>query len=123
MFHNSNVFGSCIIRILYTGCAKIKKKSVAKRLIKIFRKQYQLTYNDVSKVVIFVTTSRWMKGKGMALSPELTRMRGEVRIHVPVVCNFVTEEPWNFPHAALIFTQRIIINFAALSTNLCDHRC
>ena len=25
MFHNSNVFGSCITHILYTGCAKIKK--------------------------------------------------------------------------------------------------
>ena len=23
LFHNSNVFGSCIIQILYTGCAKI----------------------------------------------------------------------------------------------------
>jgi len=32
-FHDSNVFGSCIIHILYTGCAKIKKKSGAKRLI------------------------------------------------------------------------------------------
>ena len=27
------LFGSCIIHILYTGCAKIKKKSGAKRLI------------------------------------------------------------------------------------------
>jgi len=27
LFHNSNVFGSCIIHILYTGCAKIKKKN------------------------------------------------------------------------------------------------
>ena len=26
LFHNSNVFGSCIIHILYTGCAKVKKK-------------------------------------------------------------------------------------------------
>jgi len=26
LFHNYNVFGSCIIHILYTGCAKIKKK-------------------------------------------------------------------------------------------------
>ena len=26
LFHNSNVFGSSIIRILYTGCAKIKNK-------------------------------------------------------------------------------------------------
>jgi hypothetical protein len=39
LFHNSNVFGSCIIHILYTGCAKIKKKnnSGAKRLIIFFR--------------------------------------------------------------------------------------
>jgi len=33
LFHNSNIFGSCIIHILYTGCAEIKKKnSGAKRL-------------------------------------------------------------------------------------------
>jgi hypothetical protein len=27
LFHNSNVVGSCIIHILYTGCAKIKKNN------------------------------------------------------------------------------------------------
>ena len=27
LFHNANLFGSCIIHILYTGCAKIKKKN------------------------------------------------------------------------------------------------
>jgi len=33
LFHNSNIFGSCIIHILYTVCAKIKKNnSGAKRL-------------------------------------------------------------------------------------------
>jgi len=26
LFHNFNVFGSCIVHILCTGCAKIKKK-------------------------------------------------------------------------------------------------
>ena len=31
---NSNVFGSCIIHILYKGCAKIKKKSGAKKVNK-----------------------------------------------------------------------------------------
>jgi len=25
LFHNSNIFGSCFIHILYTGCSKIKK--------------------------------------------------------------------------------------------------
>jgi len=34
LFHNSNVFGSCIIHILYTGVPKLKKNnSGAKRLI------------------------------------------------------------------------------------------
>jgi hypothetical protein len=34
LFHNANLFGSCIIHILYTGCAKIKKNnSGAKGLI------------------------------------------------------------------------------------------
>ena len=33
LFHNSNVFGSCIIHILYTGVLKFKKNnSGAKRL-------------------------------------------------------------------------------------------
>ena len=33
LFHNSNVFGSCIIHILCIGCAKLKKNnSGAKRL-------------------------------------------------------------------------------------------
>ena len=27
LFHNSNLFGSCIIHILYTVCAKIKKNN------------------------------------------------------------------------------------------------
>jgi hypothetical protein len=36
LFHNANLFGSCIIHILYTGCAKIKKKySGAKGLITV----------------------------------------------------------------------------------------
>ena len=28
LFHSSNKFGSCIIHILYTECAKIKKKII-----------------------------------------------------------------------------------------------
>jgi len=28
LFHKSNAFGSCIIHILYRGCAKIKKKII-----------------------------------------------------------------------------------------------
>ena len=28
LFHNANLFGSCIIHILYTVCAEIKKKII-----------------------------------------------------------------------------------------------
>ena len=28
LFHNSNVFGSCVIHILYTGVLKLKKKTI-----------------------------------------------------------------------------------------------
>ena len=34
LFHNATFFGSCVIHISYTGCAKIKKKSGAKGLNK-----------------------------------------------------------------------------------------
>ena len=34
LFHNSNLFGSCIIHILYTGCAKIKKKWFRRQKVK-----------------------------------------------------------------------------------------
>ena len=33
MFHNANLFGSCIIHILYTGMLKLKRNSGAKGLI------------------------------------------------------------------------------------------
>jgi len=32
LFHNANLFGSCIIHSLYTECAEIKKNSSSKGL-------------------------------------------------------------------------------------------
>ena len=29
LVHNANLFGSCIIHVLYTGCAEIKKKNIS----------------------------------------------------------------------------------------------
>ena len=45
LFHNANLFGSCIIHILYTGCAKIKQKnnSGAKGLITSCETNYSRT--------------------------------------------------------------------------------
>ena len=33
LFHNANLFGSCIIHILYTECAKIKKNNSGAKIL------------------------------------------------------------------------------------------
>ena len=44
LFHNANLFGSCIIHIVYTGCAKFQKNnSGAKGLIRDTHLQHQET--------------------------------------------------------------------------------
>jgi len=49
LFHNANLLGSCIIHILYTGCAKIKKNnSGAKRLIQRMRKKKTMHFLRVT---------------------------------------------------------------------------
>ena len=35
LFHNANFFGSCIIHILYTGCAEIKKKKFRRQRVNL----------------------------------------------------------------------------------------
>jgi len=50
LFHNSNVFGSCIIHILYTGCAKIKKKLRRQKLkLKICTQRFYCSSSKFSK--------------------------------------------------------------------------
>ena len=46
LFHNSNIFGSCIIHILYTACAKIKKKFRRQKVKNVTRRR--LTGNKCS---------------------------------------------------------------------------
>ena len=37
LFHNCNLFGSCIIHILYTECAKIKKNNSGAKRLRLLR--------------------------------------------------------------------------------------
>ena len=46
LFQNSNVFGSCIIKILYTGCAKIKKKYRCRKVKQGFQWTELYSYLD-----------------------------------------------------------------------------
>jgi len=52
LFHNSTFFGSCVIHILYTECAKIKKKkSSAKGLRDIQREYLDFLEDEVLKLL------------------------------------------------------------------------
>ena len=39
LFHNANLFGSCIIHILYTGCAEIKKNTSGAKVLNVWCKK------------------------------------------------------------------------------------
>jgi len=41
LFHNSNLFGSCIIHILYTECAKIKKNNSGAKGLRMQRRSWK----------------------------------------------------------------------------------
>jgi hypothetical protein len=36
LFHNATLFGSCIIHVLRTGCAKIKKKKFRRQKVNVW---------------------------------------------------------------------------------------
>jgi len=61
LFHNANLFGSCIIHILYTGCAKIKKKkeSGAKGLMfSVITNIYNKKTKGTTLMKLFTTTGK-----------------------------------------------------------------
>jgi len=60
-FHNSNVFGSCIIHILYTGCAKIKKIIPAPKCLQYFGNgsRYQTSLAAVNIFSLFLLVACW----------------------------------------------------------------
>ena len=44
LFHNSNLFGACIIHILYTVCAKIKKNNSGAKRLNSFTEEKELPH-------------------------------------------------------------------------------
>jgi len=53
LFHNSKVFGSCIIHVLYTRCAKIlKNNSGAKRLKVVYTRRFFPLQNAVCFIIL-----------------------------------------------------------------------
>ena len=54
LFHNANLFGSCIIHILYTECAKIKKKKFRRQRVKLQSKiNLRVHYIRVTNLKLF----------------------------------------------------------------------
>ena len=60
LFHNSNIFGSCIIHILDIGCAKIKKKIMHQRVNAVHMHANRVRYNK--SLLFFYAPTREMGG-------------------------------------------------------------
>ena len=65
LFHNANLFRPCIIHILYTGCAKIKKNnnSGAKGLNKLNSLTLQLFIEQTFSTQTRTTNYYWLTPK------------------------------------------------------------
>ena len=62
LFRNANLFGSCIIHILYTGCAKIKKKIIPSPKKLLNSKSSLFEENEGSVIIAGPTSVAEMKG-------------------------------------------------------------
>ena len=65
LFHNANFFGSCVIHVLYTGCAKIKKKirrqkvNIGEEFIVVFLFIYLFIYNSSNCTLNVFLYKKW----------------------------------------------------------------
>jgi len=48
LFHNSNIFRSCVIHISYTGCAKIKKIIPAPKAFHLDGKYLEADFEQIA---------------------------------------------------------------------------
>ena len=48
LFHNANLFGYCIIHILYTGCAKIKKNNSGAKELSVEQDDVNTNFSAVT---------------------------------------------------------------------------
>ena len=56
LFHNANLFGSCIIHILYIGCAKIKKNNSGAKGLSDVDWEYLVVEMDQSVALVNTAT-------------------------------------------------------------------
>ena len=101
LLHNSNVFGSSIIHILYTGCAKIKKKIIPapKGWGDKFRtKCYNRLQRDtVSLHAIYpILQAKGMKPETDANNKPIAHLVHQSSLHktVPEICGFLISKLW-----------------------------
>jgi len=87
LFRNSNIFDSCIIHILYTGCAKIKKNnSGAKRLIDGGRIKRHVPHTSVEPV-------HQVQLQCIVKCTESCRQQSKTRVHkaLKLLCVFTAQ--------------------------------
>ena len=74
LFHNYNVFGSCIIHILYTGCAKKLKKKIRRQEVTVCRKNITNRIDEKKKKKYLQKNDNWNTAHLSSLPPTLLRL-------------------------------------------------
>ena len=79
LFHNATLFGFCITHILNTGCAKIWKKSVTKRLTSVRWRVEAENWCTRRRIKRYVTSKiKPLKWNALGLSPAPPRLEKEL---------------------------------------------
>ena len=69
LFHNANFFGSCIIHILYTGCAEIKKINSGAKGLKETKEFPSLPDFKLSKLSTLKMSDRYFSSHDVTDKP------------------------------------------------------
>ena len=106
LFQNYNIFGSCIIHILYKGCAKIKKNNSGTKRLK-----YTITHtwNFYCQYLLFTTTcSSWL-GHPQATQKKYTTLE---RLITTLCCE------WQFIFIQFVYYHNRMFRIKVISLKL-----
>ena len=95
LFHNSNIFGSCFIHILYTECAKIKKKKFRRQTVN----KHWLGNSNRKKLTCCILFSFLVlpPPKRMCLNPFIpcSHCNNSTNISLPVLGTLLKNTTWS----------------------------
>jgi len=90
LFHHSNVFGSCIIHILYTGCANIEKNNSGEKSLKSDKNKGYFTWRPMHLSIISHNNSHRRKSVSEKMCKEMNSNHISFQYILPKTLPFIS---------------------------------